>query len=90
MKHTPIETKADLARIQQARHAAARLGAAIVVNRARERAAACADARAFAVMPQTGWLTTMEHDLLAWLHQGGFAAGQDRRGGLAAATKTAA
>lgn len=96
MKHIPMETKADLPRVQQARNAAARLGATIVLSRARERAAVCADARAFATMPQTDWLTAMEHDLLAWLQQGGFAANegmqsqQDWRSGVAAVTKTAA
>ncbi len=92
MKHIPMETNPDLARVEQARNAAARLGATIVLNRARERAAVCADARAFATMPQTDWLTTMEHDLLAWLHQGGFAGNQGMHDwrGLAAATKTAA
>ncbi|GGB91762.1 hypothetical protein GM672_05200 [Massilia buxea] len=93
MKHIPMETNTDLARSRQARNAAARLGATIVLNRARERAAVCADARAFATMPQTDWLTAMEHDLLAWLQQGGFAANegkQNRRSGVAAVTKTAA
>lgn len=93
MQHIPMEPNADMPRIRRARDAAARLGATIVLNRARERAAVCGDARAFATMPQTDWLTTMEHDLLAWLHQGGFAGSegkQDRRSGLAATTKTAA
>ncbi len=93
MKNKPMESVAantESNRIMQARKAAARLAATIVLHRARSRAAVCADARAFATMPQTDWLTAMEHDLIAWLHQGGFAGYQELPPGVVAATKTAA
>jgi hypothetical protein len=83
-------TNSDTLRIIMARQAAAHLAATIVLNRARHRAATCADARAFATMPQTDWLTAMENDLVRWLHQGGFAGCNDLPPGLAPATKTAA
>jgi len=75
-------------RIAMAHRGAAQLAADLLVDRIRARAGRGWESALCPEMPQTGWLAATEHDLMAWLDAGGFAAGE--RAPTGAQTKTAA
>jgi len=75
-------------RIAMAHRSAAQLAADLLVDRIRARAGRGWESALCPEMPQTGWLAATEHDLMAWLDAGGFAAGERALAGTQ--TKTAA
>ena len=81
---------AQAARMAMARRSAAQLAANLLLDRARRHAGRGWESAMCPAMPQTGWLAATEHDLLAWLDEGGFTAGEVPPAGMDAQTKTAA
>jgi len=81
---------AQAARIAMARRSAAQLATNLALDRARRHAGRGWESAMCPAMPQSGWLAALEHDLMAWLNEGGFAAGKVPPAGIDAQTKTAA
>lgn len=76
-------------RLAMAHRSAAQLAANLLLDRMRARAGRGWESAMCPEMPQSGWLAATQHDLMAWLDAGGFAAtGEPAPTG--AQTKTAA
>lgn len=76
-------------RIAMAHRSAAQLAANLLLDSMRSRAGRGWESALCPEMPQTGWLAATEHDLMAWLDAGGFAAASESAP-VDAQTKTAA
>jgi hypothetical protein len=77
-------------RIAMAHRAAAQLRANLLLNRVRIRAGRGWESALCPTMPQSGWLAATEHDFMAWLDAGGFAAPGELPTAPGVETKTAA
>lgn len=86
---TTVRAATQASRIAMAHRSAAQLAANLLLDRLRARAGRGWESAICPEMPQSGWLAATEHDLMAWLDAGGFAAASEPAP-AGAQTKTAA